>query len=85
MKWALQNAKNRLSEVIRRARDEGPQVVTFRGARAAVIVSPEAFDQMTAQPPSLVELFSGPPWPADLHSEVLRRAKAPSRRAISRI
>jgi prevent-host-death family protein len=81
MEWALQDAKNRLSEVVRRAREEGPQVVTLRGARAAVIVSAEAFDQMTAQRPNLVEhLLSGPLWPADLHSEVTRRAKAPSRR-----
>jgi prevent-host-death family protein len=80
MEWALQHAKNRFSEVVRRARHEGPQVVTLRGERAAVIVSPEAFDQMTAQRPSLVEhLLSGPPWPDDLHSEVTRRAKAPSR------
>ena len=35
MNWALQDAKNRFSEVVKRARAEGPQTVTLRGARAA--------------------------------------------------
>ena len=37
--WQLQEAKNRLSEVIRRARDEGPQTITVRGEPAAVVSS----------------------------------------------
>ncbi len=35
--WQLQEAKNKLSEVIRRAREEGPQTITVRGEEAAVI------------------------------------------------
>ncbi|HMO96003.1 MAG TPA: type II toxin-antitoxin system Phd/YefM family antitoxin [Tepidiformaceae bacterium] len=38
--WQLQEAKNKLSEVIRRAREEGPQTITVRGEEAAVVSSP---------------------------------------------
>jgi prevent-host-death family protein len=37
--WQLQDAKNRFSEVVKRARDEGPQTVTVHGQRAAVVMS----------------------------------------------
>jgi len=42
-KWQLQEAKNKLSEVVRRARDEGPQVVTLRGEDVAVVVDARTF------------------------------------------
>jgi len=29
--WALQDAKARFSEVVRRANTDGPQIVTYRG------------------------------------------------------
>ena len=35
--WQLQEAKNKLSEVIRRAREEGPQTITVRGEDAVVV------------------------------------------------
>lgn len=38
--WQLQEAKNKLSEVIRRAREEGPQTITVRGEPAAVVSAP---------------------------------------------
>jgi prevent-host-death family protein len=81
MDWPLQDAKNRFSELVQRARKEGPQVVTLRGARAAVVLSAETFDQLTAGRPSLVDhLLSGPIWPDDVVEEVTRRAKTPTRR-----
>ncbi len=44
--WPLQEAKNKLSEVIDRAAKGGPQVVTRHGKRVAVIVSAQDFDRM---------------------------------------
>lgn len=41
MTWQLQDAKNRFSEVVQRARREGPQIVTLRGGQAAVVLSAE--------------------------------------------
>lgn len=39
MTWALQDAKARLSEVVRLALSEGPQHVTVRGRPALVLLS----------------------------------------------
>lgn len=51
--WPLQEAKNKLSEVIDRAATGGPQVVTRHGKRVAVIVSAQEFDRMHGAGPSL--------------------------------
>ncbi len=82
MEWQLQDAKNRFSELVQRARRDGPQIVTLRGERAAVVLSAEAFDALTANRPSLVDhLLEGPVWPDDLVEAVNARAKTPSRNA----
>jgi prevent-host-death family protein len=41
--WQLQDAKNRFSELIRRARDEGPQAVSVHGRPAAMVLSADAY------------------------------------------
>lgn len=80
MDWPLQDAKNRFSEVVQRARREGPQTVTLRGERAAVVLSAAEYDALTAHRPSLVDdLLSGPVWDDELTEAVSARAKAPSR------
>jgi prevent-host-death family protein len=80
MEWQLQDAKNRFSELVQRARNEGPQIVTLRGERAAVVLSAETFDALTAQTPSLIDhLLTGPAWPDDLVEAVNARVKMPSR------
>jgi len=45
-RWALQDAKNRFSEVVNAARTAGPQIVTRRGADAAVVLSLEDFTRL---------------------------------------
>ena len=60
----LQTAKDRFSEVFRRAHAEGPQYVTKAGKETAVIVPAEQFEQLIArrrQPRSLVEFFRSSP------------------------
>jgi prevent-host-death family protein len=80
MDWPLQDAKNRFSEVIQRARREGPQTVTLRGERAAVVLSAADYDELMRNRPSLVDdLLSGPPWDDVLAEAVNARAKSPSR------
>ena len=65
--WQLQDAKNRLSELVRRAREEGPQSVTVHGKPAAVVLSADAYSALTTPRPSLTEyLLSGPAWPDDM-------------------
>jgi antitoxin Phd len=44
--WELEDAKARFSEVVRRARTEGPQRVTVRGKDAVVAIAAEALDKL---------------------------------------
>jgi antitoxin Phd len=46
--WQVQEAKTRLSEVIKRARAEGPQIITRHGTACAVVLSIEDYNALTA-------------------------------------
>lgn len=46
-RWALQDAKNRFSEVVDAALRGEPQVVTRRGIETAVIISHDDYTRMT--------------------------------------
>ncbi len=76
--WQLQEAKNKLSEVIRRARDEGPQTITVRGADAVVVVR-TATESSRRQPrENLWEFFQRSP-AAGIDFEVLPLGDIPPR------
>ncbi len=45
--WTLQDAKAHLSDVVRRARSDGPQHVTIHGKEAAVILSEDAYRRLS--------------------------------------
>src|ERR1700682_172787 len=45
-RWRLQDAKARLSEVVRQAQERGPQRVTVHGRDAVVVVRADEFDRM---------------------------------------
>jgi prevent-host-death family protein len=63
MTWALQDAKARLSELMRRALVDGPQFVTVRGRPTLVVVSQAEFTAMNRRKrrKPLVELFRHSP------------------------
>ncbi|MEO3870228.1 type II toxin-antitoxin system Phd/YefM family antitoxin [Nonomuraea sp. B12E4] len=67
-KWQLQEAKQRFSEVVRKAHDEGPQIVTRHGRDVAVILDMEEYRQLKRrnQPDFKEFLLSSPDWPDDL-------------------
>ena len=46
-KWQLHEAKKRLSEVVRKALDEGPQVIALRGDDAAVVVAADEYARLS--------------------------------------
>ena len=80
MDWQLQDAKNQFSKLVQSARSQGPQVVTVRGERAAVVLSCEDYDALRAGRPTLVDhLLSGPAWDDALADAVAQRAKTPGR------
>jgi prevent-host-death family protein len=61
--WALQDAKARFSEVVRKAQVEGPQRITVHGREEVVVVAVEEFRRMTEQRTgqALVEAFRESP------------------------
>ncbi len=61
VKWQLQEAKNRLSEVVRKAQSEGPQVITLHGSDAAVVVSAKDFGRISRPRGKLVDFFRKSP------------------------
>jgi prevent-host-death family protein len=74
--WQLQDAKNRFSEVVKRARDEGPQTVTVHGQRAAVVVSAVQYDALVKPRMSFVDfLLSDASWPDDVVDAINDRSK----------
>jgi prevent-host-death family protein len=62
--WRLEQAKARFSEVVRLARESGPQRVTVHGRDAVVIVSAEDFSRLSpaGAAPSLAALFGTGPF-----------------------
>lgn len=59
--WQLQEAKNKLSEVIEAALSDGPQVITKRGVETAVVVSYKEYRKMVLKQKKLSEFFGESP------------------------
>ena len=60
-RWQLQEAKNRLSELVRKAREDGPQVITVHGNDAVVVMAAETFRKLSPRKGTLVEFFRRSP------------------------
>jgi len=62
-RWALQDAKARFSEVVRKAKTEGPQRITVHGREEVVVVSVEEYRRVKGQPTgeALVKLMQQSP------------------------
>jgi prevent-host-death family protein len=59
--WQIQEAKARLSEVIKDAEREGPQELTLHGRSVAVVVSRAEYDRLAGTGESLVEFIRRSP------------------------
>jgi antitoxin Phd len=59
--WQLQAAKQHFSELVERARRDGPQVVTKHGKEAVVVVSVEHYRRLCGKQPRLVEFIRSAP------------------------
>jgi antitoxin Phd len=60
-RWQVQEAKTRLSEVIKEAHSKGPQIITRHGTERAVVLSMDDFRALTAHKPGLKEYLLGGP------------------------
>jgi len=78
--WQLQEAKNKLSEVIDRAMTEGPQVITRHGTEVAVVMPFSNYKKLTAPKQRLGDfLMSSPLRGSGL---VIERVKSRVRREV---
>ena len=59
--WQLQEAKARLSEVVKKASIEGPQAITLRGEPAVVVISTHEYESLKRHPESLVDFIRRSP------------------------
>jgi antitoxin Phd len=63
-RWKLQTARARLSEVYRRARTEGPQLITSDDNEGVIVLSAERYGWLVSRahkPRSLVQFFRDSP------------------------
>ena len=58
--WTLQDAKNRLSELIKKAQ-KSPQYISARDDHIVVVISQKDYESLTAPTNSLVEFFRKSP------------------------
>ena len=77
--WQLHEAKNRLSEVVEKALNSGPQVVTRRGKESVVVISYDEYRRLKTPKQTLSDFFRTSPL-ADVDLE-LPRDDSPGRPA----
>ena len=59
--WSVAEAKARFSELIERARVEGPQKISRRGREAVVVVSSEEWERKSKRSGNLAEFLAASP------------------------
>jgi len=59
--WQLQEAKNKLSEVVDRALKDGPQEITKHGKKTAVVISMHEYKRLKHRKGTLVDFFRRSP------------------------
>ncbi len=59
--WQLQEAKARLSELVKVAENEGPQYITVHGEPTAVILSQKDYEKLTRPNTSFLEFLAKSP------------------------
>ena len=78
-RWALQDAKARFSELVRKAKSEGPQRITVHGREEVVVVSVEEYRRVKGQPTgeALVKVLRDAPAP--LRNITIKRVRTRGR------
>jgi prevent-host-death family protein len=59
--WAIQDAKNKLSQVVELALTQGEQEITVRGKEAVTVISTGELRRLRGHPQSVVEFLSVAP------------------------
>jgi prevent-host-death family protein len=61
MSWQVQEAKQRFSELVRRAQDEGPQIVTRHGEEIVVVVAVDEYRRATGATADFKDFLTAAP------------------------
>lgn len=69
--WPLQDAKARLSELVKKAQQQGPQYISVHGNPAVVVISQKEYQSLTTPTISPVEFFRKSPL-VGLHLDLSR-------------
>ena len=75
--WQLQEAKNKFSNLVDKARRDGPQVVTKHGKESVVIIAIEDYQKLNKPTSDLISFFKKSPL-SDINLD-LTRDKSSSR------
>jgi prevent-host-death family protein len=59
--WQLEEAENKLSQVVENALNDGPQIITRRGVEVAVVLSYPEYQKILASRQNLSDFFRGSP------------------------
>jgi len=57
MNWQLQEAKNRLSELVKAAHNSGPQIITVHGRETAVVISVDDYRRLGRREENLADFL----------------------------
>jgi antitoxin Phd len=60
-RWQLQEAKAKLSELVKEARQRGPQEISVRGQPVAVVMSCPDYERLARRKPSFVDFIRRSP------------------------
>jgi antitoxin Phd len=74
--WQLQVAKSKFSQLVKNARQQGPQIVTKHGKEAVVVISFEEYKRITKPQTDLVTFLRNSPL-ANVELEVTRDKDLP--------
>jgi prevent-host-death family protein len=59
--WSVQDARSHFSEVLGRARSEGPQAITLHGIEWAVVLAIEEYRSLATRKPNFRDYLLGGP------------------------
>jgi prevent-host-death family protein len=82
--WPLQDAKNKLSELVRTVKDQGPQIITVHGKEEAVLVSRADYEKvhhlLEQKPGDFVDFLLSIPRGGSDDEDVFERIKVKGRK-----
>jgi prevent-host-death family protein len=81
--WQLQDAKARLSELVKKAAQQGPQHITLHGEPAAVVLSEADYQRLRKRPQRFIDFIRDSPLKG-VELDLTRNRSTPSRRLSPR-